>query len=96
VGWRIGIVDNAIKLPFMSKIPDDLANVWENLLSRDVTLIRMTFFRLENQTRKQVLRHLDRMAYQPGWHEEQVVSAMFALDVLSSQENDDREEGAKN
>lgn len=87
MGWRIEISDIAIQLPFMSESPEDSMDVWGDLLSRNASLIRATFFRLEDEVRTQVLNHLQSMVNQPGWHEQQVLSAKIALEVFSSQTN---------
>ena len=61
---------------------DDLATVWDNLLSRDTNRILATFTSLSSTEQAAVLSHLQRMATETGWHSEQVISARTALQVI--------------
>lgn len=66
---------------------DDLATVWDNLLSRDTNRIQAIFSRLSPTEQAAVLSHLQRMATETGWHSEQMISARTALQVLGENWN---------
>jgi hypothetical protein len=61
---------------------DFLEYVWDGILSRDSQRIVNTFLSLDEQSRKTVLEHLQRMACESGWHPEQVRSAQSAIDAI--------------
>jgi hypothetical protein len=62
---------------------DSLEILWDQLLSRQVDLIRLAFKSLSPESRQSVLTHLRRMVFEPGWHAEQRISAQAALDALA-------------
>jgi hypothetical protein len=59
--------------------PEDF---WGNILSRDADLIRPEIDRVSNDERTRIINHLQKMVSEPGWHEEQKISARYALDVI--------------
>ena len=65
---------------------DDLATVWDNLLSRDANRIQLVFSKLSSNEQAAVISHLQRMATETEWHSEQKLSALFALQALGEQE----------
>jgi hypothetical protein len=73
----------------MSKDPEQLEQLWDNLLSRQPELIRATFSSLDASDQKAILTHLHCMAHESGWQPEQKASAkaaILALAVQSKQE----------
>ncbi len=60
----------------------DLEILWDHLLSRDPTLVREAFQSLDPASQAEVLAHLQKMASEPGWHEQQKLSAEAALEAL--------------
>ena len=60
----------------------DLDNLWDFLLSRQPEQVRSAFLSLPEDERQLVVAHLQRMASEPGWHPEQVISARAALLAL--------------
>ncbi len=61
---------------------DPLELLWDQLLSRQPEQILAAYNRLSPDEQVYVLRHLGRMASEPGWHTEQVLSARAALSAL--------------
>jgi len=59
--------------------------LWDQLLSRQPEQIRAAYNHLSPDEQESVLRHLGRMASEPGWHTEQVLSAQLALQALGDQ-----------
>jgi hypothetical protein len=55
---------------------------WDAVLSRRSTLIRQACETLGEAERQALLAHLKRMTSEPGWHPEQVASALAALQAL--------------
>ncbi len=68
-----------------------LETVWDGILSRDSKKIIATFHNLEESDRKTITDHLQRMITEPGWHEEQVISAATALKVIKLFEREENE-----
>jgi hypothetical protein len=66
----------------MSETEGSLENLWGQLLSRQADLVRQAYDLLSPAERQAVLSHLQRMANEPGWHEEQRISAQAALNAL--------------
>jgi len=64
----------------------DLERLWNDLLSREARIILQAFTMLDKESQQAVLRHLNRMSEEPGWHPEQRISAKAALRALSSLE----------
>jgi len=70
----------------MNDSNDDSAGleaIWDQLLSRDAALIRRAYAALSIDEQRAVLAHLQRMAAEPGWHDEQRISAQVALAAIS-------------
>lgn len=63
-------------------LPIDPESLWDQLLSRQATLIQTIFASLDPEQQDVVLAHLTRMATEPGWHSEQQLSARAALQAL--------------
>jgi hypothetical protein len=66
-----------------SRPQDPIEAFWEDLLSRRKPRILRAFQGLESSARREVLRHLQRMASEEGWHPEQAASARAALKVIA-------------
>ena len=58
-------------------------NIWENILSREEDVIKLTFKDLSEEEKGYILGHLNKMVSEDGWQPEQIASASFALEVLS-------------
>jgi hypothetical protein len=63
-----------------------LENFWDNLLSQQPDRIQAALDTLDEETRKGVIAHLQRMVTEEGWHPLQRTSAQAALDVASTGE----------
>ncbi len=63
---------------------DFLENLWRDLLSRDAVKVQEAFSHLETQEQQAILKHLERMEVEDGWHPEQRASARAALEALAS------------
>jgi hypothetical protein len=61
---------------------NELEALWDRLLSRRPAAVWDAFHSLPPEEQKAVLEHLYRMASEPGWHEEQRLSAEAALAAL--------------
>jgi NADH:ubiquinone oxidoreductase subunit E len=59
-----------------------LETLWQEILSRQPQRIREAFEGLEEKQKDAILKHLDRMASEDGWHTEQAASAQAALKSL--------------
>ena len=57
--------------------------VWEQILSRDPELIQAMYEELTMDEQMAVLKHLNIMISEEGWHPEQVKSAQVALKTLN-------------
>jgi len=60
-----------------------LEDTWDKLLSRDPYLIRLTYASLDEASQLVVYEHLQTMSTEPGWHPEQVASALAALQAIN-------------
>jgi len=67
----------------MNALEAFLEKTWDGLLSREPEKVRLTFSSLDEQNQRVVLEHLKKMASEPGWHPEQVLSAQTALDAIA-------------
>lgn len=61
---------------------NDLEKLWDHLLSRKPKLICAAFQSLTDTERRDVLSHLQNMVSDNGWHAEQVMSALAALEAI--------------
>lgn len=61
---------------------DDLEALWSGLLSRDTTTVRLVFNSLSKREQDAIVKHLERMSTEPGWHPAQRASAKAALKIL--------------
>jgi hypothetical protein len=73
----------------MSNMPNDLEDLWNNLLSRQPELICTVFAKLDMPSQELVCAHLIRMAKEAGWQPEQRDSARAALKALGYQADKD-------
>jgi predicted Zn-ribbon and HTH transcriptional regulator len=64
-----------------------LEEIWSALLSRDQDEIKRIYHLLGKTSREVVLEHLKKMASEPGWHPEQVISAQKALQAIGNEDN---------
>jgi hypothetical protein len=62
---------------------DPLASFWTEILSRDAARTQVAFATLNAEEQGDLIAHLQRMATEIGWHEEQAVSAHAALAALN-------------
>jgi hypothetical protein len=68
--------------------------VWEQILSRDPELIRAIYEKLTMDEQMAVLKHLNIMISEKGWHPEQVKSAQAALKTLNKRK-DNKQKGKR-
>jgi hypothetical protein len=66
----------------MSTFIDPLEKLWDTLLSREPQQIKHTFDALDNASQMAVIDHLNRMATEEGWLDEQRSSALIALEAI--------------
>jgi hypothetical protein len=66
----------------MSTFIDPLEKLWDTLLSREPQKIKHTFDALDNASQMAVIDHLNRMATEEGWLDEQRSSALIALEAI--------------
>jgi len=69
----------------MDSTPEQLEAIWNDLLSRQVKLVRKAFNVLDTSSQRTVLLHLQRMVSESGWQPEQRTSAKAALKALENQ-----------
>jgi len=69
----------------MDSTPEQLEVLWNDLLSRQVKLVREAFNSLDPSSQRIVLLHLKRMESESGWQPEQRTSAKAALSALENQ-----------
>lgn len=55
---------------------------WDNLLSRSSDRILTEINKLSPGDLDLVTKHLEKMSTEPGWHEEQKISAEYALSII--------------
>jgi len=63
-------------------LSSELENLWDALLSRQAEQVRAAFADLGPGEQQAVIQHLKRMTDEPGWHSEQRLSALAALEAL--------------
>ena len=59
-----------------------LAPFWTEILSRETVRIKTAFEALSEEEKVKVSEHLNKMINEEGWHREQVISALAALEVI--------------
>jgi hypothetical protein len=64
--------------------PNSLETLWDCLLSCRPDKILNAFQTLDEEHQTLVLRHLNTIANDAGWHEQQVISALTALGVITN------------
>ena len=67
-------------------MPDLIETFWEEILSRQQERIQIAFRSLSADEKAAVLDHLKRMTTEPGWHPEQIESALKALEALNNEQ----------
>ncbi len=63
---------------------DPLEQMWDDLLSRQPTLVEQAFIGLTIDERAWVIAHLKKMATEEDWHPEQRASARTALMIIET------------
>ena len=68
----------------MYENPDasNLEKIWGNILSRQPDRIRRVYLELSKDERLAVKTHLERMLQEPGWNDEQRISAQEAIQAI--------------
>jgi NADH:ubiquinone oxidoreductase subunit E len=61
---------------------DPFETLWTEILSRQEERIKAAFSRLSEEEQETVITHLNKMVSEEGWHPEQVVSAITALEAI--------------
>ena len=69
-------------LKSMSTFIDPLEKLWGALLSRESQKIKQAFDSLDTASQNAVIAHLNHMATEEGWLDEQRSSAHIALDTI--------------
>lgn len=59
-----------------------LEQIWSAILSREKSEIDRAYLSLDETSREVVMKHLQKMTSEEGWHSEQVKSAHKALQVI--------------
>jgi hypothetical protein len=62
--------------------PLSLEEFWEELLSRQPSRITAAYAKISGAEKDSIIKHLNKMTTEPGWHPEQRKSAQAALNVL--------------
>ena len=62
-----------------------LDDLWSALLSREAEQVRLAYRSLDAEQQRSVRAHMLRMVHEPGWHEEQRISAKAALEALQGE-----------
>ena len=57
-------------------------SIWTEILSREAARIKTAFNSLSEEEKVKVSDHLNKMINEEGWHREQVISALAALEVI--------------
>lgn len=63
---------------------DSLETLWDGILSREPEQVQAAFSTLSDEEKQAVLAHLNRMSTEEGWHPEQRLSALLALQALGN------------
>jgi hypothetical protein len=63
---------------------EPLEKLWGDLLSREPSLVIRAFEKLDPDIRQNVIKHLNAMVSEKGWHIEQKKSARIALKTIHS------------
>ncbi|MGA9398043.1 MAG: hypothetical protein WBV22_07270 [Anaerolineaceae bacterium] len=69
--------------------PFSLENLWDEILSREATRIVAAFNKLDQDEQDSIVKHLERMTNEEGWHVDQVRSAQVALEAIRRMASDD-------
>lgn len=57
-------------------------SIWTEILSRETARIKTAFNSLSEEEKVKVSEHLNKIINEEGWHREQVISALTALEVI--------------
>ena len=63
---------------------EPLEKMWDDLLSREPDIVTDAFQKIDHENRINVIKHLETMVNEKGWHIEQKKSARIALKVIRS------------
>ncbi len=66
----------------MSEPDAGLEDFWDNILSGESARVQAAFQSLDEVSQEAVLRHLQKMASEEGWHPLQQKTARAALEIL--------------
>lgn len=69
--------------------PLSLENLWDAILSCEVERIVKAFSQLNPDEQNGILKHLERMTTEKGWHGDQVTSAQAALKAIRQTPSED-------
>jgi len=69
--------------------PFSLEMLWDEILSREAGRIVDAFKKLNQDEQDGILKHLEHMTTEEGWHVDQVRSAQVALEVIRQMPSDD-------
>ena len=61
---------------------EQLEQFWAGILSRNPEEIMNAFLTVPPVIQKSCIEHLQKMISESGWHDEQIKSAQFALEIL--------------
>ncbi len=76
------IQSSAVGINMMLIDPLSPETVWDAILSRNPGWIVTAFKELDPDEQENILKHLERMTKEEGWHIEQMESAQVALEVI--------------
>jgi hypothetical protein len=61
---------------------DPFETLWTEILSRQEERVKAAYSLLSEEEQETVIAHLNKMVSEEGWHPEQVVSAITALEAI--------------
>ncbi len=80
---------SAVRINMTLNNPFSLENLWDEILSREATRIVAAFNKLDQDEQDSIVKHLERMTNEEGWHVDQVRSAQVALEAIRRMASDD-------
>lgn len=63
---------------------DSVELIWDGLLSKISERILHSYFQLDEESRQEVINHLQRMSTEEGWQPGQRESAQVALNIIQT------------
>jgi hypothetical protein len=69
---------------------DSIEKLWDDLLSRDAERIKQAYGQFNTDQQKEILDHLVKMTTKPGWHVEQKLSALAAIEAINALEKESK------